>query len=231
MSKSKQHIKLAVDAIVFGYRQNQLNVLLIRQKFGGVTDQWALPGGLVKDEESLTNAVYRELKEETGISLQYLEQLYTFGDQIDRDHRGRVVTVAYFGIVNPSGMEPAAGTDADAAQWFPIADVPTLAFDHNKILEVALQRLQAKLNYRPIGFDLLDDKFPFSDLESLYRTILGKEIDRRNFRKKILSFGILEETNEKRKLGSGRPASLFRFNKQKYEELEKKGFSFEIKFA
>ncbi len=231
MSKTLQNIKLAVDAIVFGYQQNELNVLLIKQKFDGDTDQWALPGGLVQNEESLTEAVNRELLEETGIQLQYLEQLYTFGDQLDRDHRGRVVTVAYFGIVNPKGMEPAAGSDADEAHWFPISEVPILAFDHTKILDVALTRLQAKLNYQPIGFDLLDEQFPFSDLESLYRTILGKEIDRRNFRKKILSFGILEETNEKRKIGSGRPATLFKFNKNKYKELEQEGFSFEIKFA
>lgn len=226
-----QKIKLAVDAIVFGYRKNELNVLLIQQGYGQTAGQWALPGGFVQDGEALTEAVQRELLEETSVSVQYLEQLYTFGDQLDRDPRGRVVTVAYFGIVNPTGMEIAAGTDAKEANWFPISEIPDLAYDHKDILAIALKRLQAKLNYQPIGFDLLDDKFPFSDLENLYRTILDKDIDRRNFRKKILSFGILEETNEKRKIGNGRPAALFKFNKEKYKQLEKEGMSFEIKLA
>jgi len=229
--KIKQNIKVAVDAIVFGYQENLLQILLIQQKYGPVKDQWALPGGFVKDEEKLSEAVVRELKEETGVKLKYLEQLYTFGDDINRDPRTRVISISYFGMVNPKNMVLKATTDAKDAQWFPVDEIPKLAFDHKDIIKTAQARLKAKLNYQPIGFNLLSDKFPFSDLENLYRTILERDIDRRNFRKKILSFGFLEETNELRSIGSGRPAKLFRFNSKIYRQLQKEGINFEIKFA
>lgn len=226
-----QDIRIAVDAIVFGYKNNTLYVLLIQQKFGSQHTYWALPGGLVKEDESLTEAVKRELKEETNISVNYLEQLYTFGDDITRDSRNRVISVAYFGLVDPSKLEVKADTDAEHAAWIPITQVPNLAFDHNDMIKMALQRLKAKLTYQPIGFDLLPKKFLFSELENLYTTILSKEIDRRNFRKKILSFGFIQETTETSSLNAGRPAKLFQFNKTKYFELTKEGFHFEIKFA
>jgi len=226
-----QDIKLAVDAIVFGYQKNQLYVLLIKQKFGKLKNQWALPGGFVKNDEALHSAAIRELSEETGVKLKSLEQLYTFGDDIDRDPRFRVVSVAYFGTVNPKKMDLKADSDAEDVAWYPIDKMPKLAFDHQIIVKKALSRLKAKLNYQPIGFELLDSKFPFSDLEQLYMTILDKPIDRRNFRKKLLSFGFLEETDEMKKVGSGRPAKLFQFKKSKYQELLKQGISFEIKFA
>ena len=226
-----QNIKVAVDAIVFGYEHNQLFVLLIKQKFGQLKNQWALPGGFVKNNEKLSTAVKRELQEETGVKVSSLEQLYTFGDDIKRDPRFRVISITYFGTVNPKQLKLKAGTDADEAKWFPIKELPRLAFDHKSILNVALDRLKAKLNYQPIGFDLLSKKFPFSDLENLYTTILEKPLDRRNFRKKILSFDFLEETNEHRKIGSGRPAMLYQFKSKKYNQLVKAGISFEIKFA
>ncbi len=233
-----QNIKIAVDAIVFGYEKAQLYVLLIKQKYGVFKDTWSLPGGFVLNEESLTEAVKREVREEAGITVSYLEQLYTFGDEVQRDPRARVISVAYVGLVNPEKLTLQADTDAQDAQWFPFQGLPTLAYDHAKIVEKAIERLQAKLSYQPIGFDLLKPEFPFSDLEQLYKTILAKELerlekdlDRRNFRKKILSFGILEETDKIQSIGSGRPARLYRFNQQKYKELEKEGFHFEIKFA
>lgn len=226
-----QNIRVAVDAIVFGYQNNQLYVLLIQQKFGTQESYWALPGGLVKNDESLQEAVKRELKEETNISVNYFEQLFTFGDDIFRDPRNRVVSIAYFALVDPSKLEVKADSDAENAQWFKINEVPILAFDHTIILGKATERLKAKLTYEPIGFDLLSKEFLFSELENLYCTILEKEIDRRNFRKKILSFEIIEETDRFSPVKSGRPAKLFRFNKQKYNALLKKGFHFEIKFA
>lgn len=227
----KQNIKIAVDAVVFGYRHNSLFVLLIQQKFGVFQNTWALPGGFVLDDEPLTVAVKRELREEAGIEVDYLEQLYTFGDNIHRDPRGRVITVAFFALVNPDKFELSAATDAIDADWFPLNKIPHLAYDHPDIIQMAFQRLKSKLLYQPIGFDLLQKEFPFSDLENLYSCILEQEIDRRNFRKKILSFGILEETEKMVSEGSGRPAMLFRFNKLKYRQLEKEGFNFEIKFA
>lgn len=229
--KPLQDIKLAVDVVLFGYRDNQLQVLLAKQKYGPHTDRWVLPGGFVHNEEGLITAAKRELKEETGISVSSLEQLYTFGDNIERDSRFRVVSVAYLGTANPSKMTLKASTDSKDAKWFSLQEIPKLPFDHNVIVKTAYQRLKAKLNYQPIGFELLDQKFPFSDLENLYMTILQKKIDRRNFRKKILSFDFLEETDEIRKQGSGRPALLYKFNKSRYRHSVKEGINFEIKFA
>lgn len=226
-----QNIRVAVDAIVFGYQNSQLYVLLIQQKFGTQDSYWALPGGLVQNEESLQDAVKRELKEETNISVNYFEQLYTFGDDVFRDPRNRVISVAYFALVDPSKLTVKADSDADNAQWFKIDEIPSLAFDHTIILTKAIDRLKAKLTYEPIGFDLLPKEFLFSELENLYCTILEKEIDRRNFRKKIVSFEIIEETAHFSPIKSGRPAKLFKFNKHKYNALLQKGFHFEIKFA
>lgn len=227
-------IKVAVDAIVFGYQQNTLYVLLVKQKFGQMKGTWVLPGGFVLKHESLKEAVTRELQEEAGIQVNYLEQLYTFGDDIHRDPRFRVISVAYFALVNPNNfaLVHQNDTDAEEAQWFAIDRIPQLGYDHNEIIKVAHQRLKNKLTYQPIGFDLLAEEFPFSDLESLYTVILEQDIDRRNFRKKILSFGFLEETNTLTiSTGSGRPARLFKFNKDTYNQLLSKGFHFEIRFA
>lgn len=226
-----QNIKLAVDAIVFGYSNNKLQVLLIKQKYGLLKDQWALVGGFVKDNETLIEAVKRELEEETGIKVNYLEQLYTFGDDLKRDPRFRVVSIAYFALVNSTKLVLTANSDAEEAKWFPIDDLPKLAFDHNTILSFALKRLKSKLTYQPIGFDLLSKEFLFSELENLYSTILEREVDRRNFRKKILSFEIVEVTEKYGNNIKGRPAKLYRFNKKKYNELVKNGFLFDINFA
>ncbi|PAM95982.1 NUDIX hydrolase [Flavobacterium sp. IR1] len=226
-----QNIRIAVDAIVFGYKNNNLYVLLIQQQFGSTEKYWALPGGLVKQEESLSDAVIRELHEETNVQLTFMEQLYTFGDDIYRDTRNRVISVAYYALVDASHLEIKADTDAEKVQWYKIDEIPTLAFDHNSILEKAISRLRAKLTYEPIGFDLLPEEFLFSDLENLYCTILEKEIDRRNFRKKILSYGFLEQTENFSPIKSGRPAKLFKFDKLKYNALIQNGFHFEIKFA
>ncbi len=226
-----QNIRIAVDAIVFGYKNNSLYVLLIEQQFGSAEKYWAVPGGLVKNDESLSDAVIRELHEETNVQLTFMEQLYTFGDDVFRDSRNRVISIAYYALVDASNLEIKADSDAERVQWCKIDAIPTLAFDHNLIIEKAIIRLKAKLTYEPIGFDLLPDEFLFSDLENLYCTILEKEIDRRNFRKKILSYGFLEETDHFSPIKSGRPAKLFRFNKSKYNDLIDKGFHFEIKFA
>lgn len=226
-----QNIRIAVDAIVFGYKNNSLYVLLIEQQFGSSEKYWAVPGGLVKNDESLSDAVIRELHEETNVQLTFMEQLYTFGDDVFRDSRNRVISIAYYALVDASNLEIKADSDAERVQWCKIDAIPNLAFDHNLIIEKAIIRLKAKLTYEPIGFDLLPNEFLFSDLENLYCTILEKEIDRRNFRKKILSYGFLEETDHFSPIKSGRPAKLFRFNKSKYNDLIDKGFHFEIKFA
>lgn len=231
MSAHHQNIKIAVDAVVFGYQKSKLFVLLIQQKFGSQNDYWALPGGLVQEDEAIIDAVKRELKEETNVSVNYLEQLYTFGDDISRDPRNRVISVAYFALVDPSKLKLIANTDADHVSWVEIDKVPNLAFDHNEIIQMGLQRLKSKLTYQPIGFDLLPNKFLFSQLENLYTTIIGKEIDRRNFRKKMMSFGFITETEEYATKKTGRPAKLYAFNTAEYKRLEKEGIHFEIKLV
>lgn len=226
----KQSIKVSVDAVVFGYDQEQeISILLIKRKFEPFQKFWALPGGLVKDDEALEDAVRRELKEEAGIDVNYLEQLYSFGKP-DRDPRNRVISVAYFGLVRPADYQLSAETDAEDVAWFSIKKLPRLAFDHKAILEMAIKRLRGKLAYEPIGFELLDKKFPFSDLEKLYQILLDRELDRRNFKKKIMSYGFLEELDEIVQKKSGRPARLFQFNKKKYFELKEKGYNFDIFF-
>lgn len=224
-----QNIKVAVDAVVFGYTSKEgLSLLLIRRNIPPFKGDWALPGGLVGNDESLEEAVQRELKEETGVSISYLEQLYSFG-QPGRDPRNRVVSVTYYGLVRPDVFEISAATDAADVAWFNIKNIPELAFDHTEIIKVAHQRLKNNLLYQPIGFELLDKKFPFSELEKMYMAVLDRPIDRRNFKKKIMSFGFLEETKEKQSLhGAGRPGNLFRFNDDKYFELQKQGINFEI---
>lgn len=222
-------INLAVDAVVFGYTsEDGLSVLLIQRKIPPFEGEWALPGGLVKENESLDDAVMRELKEETGVSINYLEQLYTFGEP-KRDPRNRVVSVAYYGLVRPDVFHLLADTDALEAAWFNLDELPKLAFDHQNILDLARVRLKGKITYEPIGFELLDKKFPFSELEKLYQTVLDKPIDRRNFKKKIMSYDFLEETTEKQVLkGAGRPGNLFKFNEKKYLDLKKKGINIDL---
>lgn len=222
-----QSLKLTVDAVVFGYEKGKITVLLIKRKYKPFKNKWAIPGGFIMDNESLEEAVERELFEETGVKINYLEQLYTFG-QPDRDPRGRIVSIAYFGLVRPDTFKLFASTDAEDAQWFSISELPDLSFDHNMIIEVAINRLQGKITYEPIGFELLEKKFPFSDLEKLYSTLLGRKVDRRNFRKKIIGLNVLDELDEKVSKGSGRPANLFQFNPKRYFQLKKEGIVFDI---
>lgn len=224
-----QNIKVAVDAVVFGYTSKEgLSVLLIKRNIKPFKDSWALPGGLVGDNESLEEAVQRELKEETGVNINYLEQLYSFGKP-DRDPRNRVISITYYGLVKPDAFELYADTDAADVAWFKIKKLPQLAFDHKEILIAAHERLKNKMLYQPVGFELLEEKFPFSELEKLYMAVLDRPIDRRNFKKKVVKFGFLEETAEKQALdGAGRPGNLFRFNEQKYFQLQKEGINFEV---
>ncbi len=200
-----QHIKVSVDAVVFGYTSKEgLSVLLIQRKIAPFKGMWALPGGLVGDHESLEQAVERELKEETGISINYLEQLYSFG-QPDRDPRNRVISITYYGLVKPDAFELQANTDAADVAWSNIRSLPPLAFDHQQIIQVAHERLKSKILYEPIGFELLDEKFAFSELEKLYMAVLDRPIDRRNFKKKISKLDLLENTREKTSVSGCRP--------------------------
>jgi 8-oxo-dGTP diphosphatase len=218
---------LTVDCVIFGFDEGALKVLLIRRGLEPFKGRWALPGGFVRVDEELDEAARRELEEEAGVKNVYLEQLYTFGS-VKRDPRERVVSVAYYALVRQAGMQPRASTDADEALWFEWAKIPPLAFDHARIIDAAIQRLRGKLRYEPIGFELLPPKFTLSQLQHLYEAVLGVELDKRNFRKKIHSFDLLVPLNETFSAGRQRPAQLFRFDMARYKRLKKSGFLFEV---
>ena len=218
---------LTVDCVVFGMDDQDLKVMLIQRDLPPFEGEWALPGGFVRVEETVDEAARRELAEETGLKDVFLEQLYTFG-AVDRDPRERVVSVAYFALVNLVDHRVQAATDARQAAWFPVHYVPSLAFDHADILSVALERLRGKLSYQPLGFELLPKKFALSRLQHLYEVVLERELDKRNFRKKVLATGLLIETDEVQQDVAHRAARLYRFDERKYKQLAKDGFHFEI---
>jgi 8-oxo-dGTP diphosphatase len=218
---------LTVDIVIFGLDEDDLQVMLIQRNLPPFEGQWALPGGFVRVEETLDDAARRELVEETALKDIYLEQLYAFG-AVNRDPRERVVTVAYYALVNLEGHDVHASTDARNAAWFPVSDIPKLAFDHHDILNAAQERLRGKVRYQPIGFELLPDRFTLRQLQRLYEVILGRELDKRNFRKKVLAMGVVKETSEIEKDVAHRAAKLYRFDKRTYDRLMKHGFNFEI---
>lgn len=209
---------VTVDLVIFTLRQDQLQVLLVKRKHWPFEGMWALPGGFIHMDESLEEAARRELKEETGVRDVYLEQLYTFGDP-DRDPRTRVVTVAYFALVSSDHLKLRAATDAADANWFPANDPPPLAFDHTDILSYAVTRLRYKLEYSAVGFQLLPAEFTLTELQVAYETILGEKLDKRNFRRRILQAGVLEETGFQR-VGEHRPAKLYCFRDDAVAEIK-----------
>ena len=219
---------LTVDCVVFGLDETDLKVLLIQRKLAPFQHAWALPGGFVRVDETIDAAARRELQEEAGVTDVYLEQLYTFGDPLDRDPRERVVTVAYYALAKLSDHRIRAATDAMGVGWFSLDDLPKLAFDHDSILQLAHERLRGKVRYAPIGFELLPPRFSLTQLQRLYEMILGSELDKRNFRKKILAMDLLVETDEVEQGVRHRAARLYRFDRRKYERLLKQGFELSI---
>lgn len=218
---------LTVDCVVFGVDDSELEVLLIQRGQEPFSGTWALPGGFVRVDETLEDAARRELEEETGLRRVFLEQLHTFG-AVERDPRERVVTVAYTALVKLSDHQVRAATDARDAAWFGVHDIPSLAFDHDEILQLALERLRGKLRTQPIGFELLPKKFTLSQLQRLYELVLERELDKRNFRKRVLAMDLLVETDEVQQDVAHRAARLYRFDERKYRRLVKAGFHFEL---
>lgn len=202
---------VTVDVVILTVRERRLEVLLVRRRHWPFEGMWAIPGGFVEPNESLEDSARRELQEETGVRDVYLEQLYTFGDP-GRDPRTRVITVVYYALLRADQLHLLAGDDAANARWFPAYEHPSLAFDHDMILAYTRQRLKSKLEYTTIGFQLLAPSFTLSELQEVYEAILNRPLDKRNFRKKVLSTGILEQIPETRKAGQHRPAALYRFN-------------------
>jgi 8-oxo-dGTP diphosphatase len=221
------HPAVTVDGVVFGFDETDLKLLLIQRELEPFKGKWALPGGFVRMEEDLEEAVRRELADETGITRLYLEQLYSFGDP-KRDPRERVISIAYYALVKLADHKLRAASDAVDVAWFPVAELPKLAFDHEKIVEVALKRLKAKVRYEPIGFELLPEKFTLGELQQLYEIVLEQPVDKRNFRKKILGTDLLDPLDEYQQDVSHRAAQFYRFNRPRYEQLKKRGFNFEL---
>jgi 8-oxo-dGTP diphosphatase len=213
------HPALSVDVVVFTLREHRLQVLLIQRGMPPFQGMWALPGGFVHVDEALESAAQRELEEETGVKEAYLEQLYTYGNP-QRDPRERVVSVAYFSLIpSASTMRTEGGSDAASAGWFPVDELPALAFDHADILAYALRRLRYKLEYSAVGFELLPETFTLSQIQSTYEIILGERLDKRNFRRRILEAGIIEPTNSLHS-GEGRPARLYRYRAHAVAEVK-----------
>lgn len=203
------HPAVTTDIVIFTIRQDELKILLIKRALPPHRNQWALPGGFIKLEESLEEGAKRELQEETGVTGVYLEQLYTFG-RPDRDPRERVITVAYLALIPANEPEIKAATDAEDVSWFGLKELPDLAFDHKRILKMAHERLVAKLDYSTIAFQFMPKDFTLSELQQVYEVILREPIDKRNFRKRILSLNLIKETGKARKAGAHRPAKLYR---------------------
>lgn len=208
---------VAVDVALFTIQGESLKVLLVKRSKGPFQGSWSLPGGLVQREESVDEAALRALQEETGITTVYLEQLYTFGD-LDRDPRGRVITVSYYAAVRTAQ----SGTQT-TTRWHSVKRLPALAFDHRKIVSSALERLRNKVNYTSVAFQLLPKKFTLPELQRAYEVILEQHLDKRNFRKKMLQLGFLRDTGEQRLEGRQRPARLYAFTEARVIKLQEKG--------
>lgn len=211
--ESYKNPALAVNLVVFGYREGTLSVLLINRNEEPFRGEWTLPGGFVGVEDTLEATCTRVLDRKLGLSKLYLEQLYTFDDPT-RDPRGRVVSVAHYALINPTKFQLAAGSMANDVKWHDVKKLPRLAFDHKKIFQTALKRLRSKILYFPVGFELLDDLFTMSELHQLYECILDAEIDRRNFARKILDADFIINTGIKREGVKNRQPELYRFNKK-----------------
>jgi 8-oxo-dGTP diphosphatase len=203
------HPAVTTDIVIFTIRQDELKILLIKRALPPFQGMWALPGGFVNLEESLEEGARRELAEETGIRDVYLEQLYTFGDP-DRDPRERVITVAYYALVPSDEIDIQAGSDAEGVSWFGMQELPELAFDHPTILDMAYERLRAKLDYSTIAFQFMPRTFTLSELQHVYEVILREPVDKRNFRKRMLSLDLIVDTGKDKRDGAHRPARLYR---------------------
>ncbi|MFA6126584.1 MAG: NUDIX domain-containing protein [Bacteroidales bacterium] len=217
---------LAVDCVILGFDDNQLKLLLIKRNMEPGKGIWSLMGGFPKHNEGLYQAAERVLKQLTGLQNVYLEQLFAYGN-VDRDPGERVVSVAYCSLIKIADYDKDLVKENNA-RWCPMNDIPALVFDHQEMVDKALKRLRRRARIQPIGFELLPEKFTMPQLQCLYEAIYQKELDKRNFCKKILSMGLLDKLDEKDKSSSKKGAFLYRFNPEKYQELVAKGFYFSV---
>ena len=219
------HPAVTTDCVIFGFDGSELQVLLIERGIEPFKGKWAFPGGFLNMDETAGEGALRELKEETGLENAYIEQFNTYSDP-GRDPRERVITIAHYALVRI--QEVKGGDDAAKAQWFPIDEVPQLAFDHDKILRDAMRKLRERIHFEPIGFELLPEKFTMKDLQILYESILDVKFDRRNFAKKMMHYELVNQLDETVRPTAKRDALLYSFNKENYELFKKKGFQLEF---
>ena len=217
---------LAVDCIVFGFDGEDLKVLLIKRDFEPEKGKWSLIGGFLKKEEDLDKAAIRVLDHLTGLDNVYMEQFYVFS-KVDRDPEERTISVAYYALIDIDSHNN-EGTHLETAKWFSLKEAPELIFDHNQMLEKAVARLKRRTKIKPIGFELLPDKFTMLQLQNLYESVLDEKLDKRNFTSKINALGILVRLNEKDKSSSKKGSYLYQFDTNKYNEKLKDGFVFKI---
>lgn len=218
---------LSIDCLVFGFRNGELDILLIKHAEGISKGKWALPGGWIRYDESIDAAANRLLTSLTGVSNIFLEQLRAFGE-VDRYPGKRVITIAYYALINADNYSLSAGFTASDAQWFKMREVPRLPYDHNKILKTGFHSLQHRVRHEPIGFNLLPKKFTLHEIQKLYEAILETEMDKPNFRRKLLNMNLLVPCDEKQRDVSHRAATLYRFDKKIYKRLKETGFTFEL---
>lgn len=223
---NKDKFLVAVDSIILGFKENDLHVLIAKRPFEPMKGEWSLMGGFVNATEGVQDAAKRVVNEFTGIDDIYLEQVGAYGD-IDRDLGERVISVAYYALVNIENFEKSLAAKFDA-RWVKLNSLPQLVFDHNKMVRDTLNQLQRRAAIKPIGFNLLSELFTLPTIQSLYEAIYQETIDKRNFRKKLLSMDILEKLDEKDKSASRKGAFYYRFNKQKYDQLIEQGLHFSL---
>ncbi|MEM1283540.1 MAG: NUDIX domain-containing protein [Chlamydiota bacterium] len=222
--KRRSSYALSVDCIIFGYTQSKLQVALIQRRKPPYKRKWAIPGGFVEGEETVEEAAFRELQEETGLRDLYLQQFHVFS-QPDRDPRGRVITVAFFALIDADQFKLVASEDASRAVWWATDDLPHLSFDHDIIYEEALKALRIAIKNQPLAFELLPKNFTLTQLQLLYEEVFDLKIDKRNFRKKVAKMNFIQETGKLTKGAKHRPAMLYTFNQKKYAK-----YSLEIMF-
>lgn len=219
---------VSTDCVIFGFENNALEILLYKRARNPNKGEWALPGGFLKRGELISEAAQRILEATTGLNDIYLEEVGVF-DQIDRFPSWRVFTIAYFALISPENYQLiTSSVDSMEVKWFKINDLPELPWDHKHITDVALKRLRSRVLNKPVGFELLRNKFTLPQLQTLYEVILGRKLDKRNFRKKIMSMNLLKKLDEKDSNNKRRAAYLYKFDKHNYNKLVRNGFSFEI---
>ena len=206
--------------MIFGFEAGELKILLIERNQEPFKDWLALPGYIVEQDESIDDAAERILYELTGLRDLHMQQFHTFGE-VNRHPQGRVITVAYYALIRINGQKELRPVTqyARKAFWHPVNELPKLAFDHSEIFETGFNKIRRRLNYQPIAFELLPEKFTLTQLQSLYEAVLNKKLDKRNFRKKMLSYGFLKELDEKQKGVSYRAAKLYKFDRRKYAKI------------